>query len=166
MLSDEEIKQLKSENESLRLQLEDINYLINSREEELDLLRDKLNQMAQLRSELDANLDHIVQMQNNLNAYERKTKGALKREASLEDELVQSVEMEKSFYEIKEKYESSKAAIRDMDIELGDAMTMYRQLSDANSRIAELESINEILTMENDNLKLDVRDLKNQIKEP
>lgn len=144
-------------------QVDEINYLISIREEELEILRSKLGQVAALKSELDANLDQISQMQLHLNDFQRKKEGAFKREASLEDELVQSIEMEKSFYDIRDKYESSRAAVRDMDAELGDAMMMYKELGDANSKIAELESMLEIMQMENENLKLDIKDLHEQL---
>lgn len=165
MISEEEIKELKNENESLKLQLNEINYIISIREDELELLRKKVSELAELRSELDVNLDQIAQMQNNLNKQQQKTEGAFKREANLEEELLQSIEMEKSFYNIRDKYESSRAAIIDMDAELGEAMTMYKQLGDANSKIAQLESMVEILQMENENLKLDIKDIKGQINE-
>gem|GEM_PF-2344158 len=165
MLSEQEIKTLKEENESLKKQLDEISYIISIREDELNILREKLGELAELRSELDVNLDQIAQMQLFLNEHQRKTEGAFKREAALEDELVESIEMEKSFYNIRDKYESSRAAIKDMDAELGDALLMYKQLGDANSKIARLESMMEILQMENENLKLDIKDLKIQIKE-
>ena len=72
--------------------------------------------------------------------------------------------MEKAYYDIKEKFDSSLAAVKDMDNELGEAMDMYKQLGDANSKIAELESMMEIFKMENENLKLDIIDLKGQNK--
>jgi len=164
MLSEEEIKNLKKDNESLKKELDEINYLISIREEELEILRAKLSQVAELKSELDTNLDQISQMQLHLIDHQRKTEGALKREAALEDELLQSIEMEKAYYDIKEKFDSSLAAVKDMDNELGEAMDMYKQLGDANSKIAELESMMEIFKMENENLKLDIIDLKGQNK--
>ncbi len=153
MLSEDEIQQLKSENELLRLQLQDITEMINIREEEIHILRQKAAFGVELQSTLDGNLEEITQMQQFIGEQQRKVAGAAKREAAMENEIIQSLEMEKEFYTIREKYESAKAAITDLDNELADSTTMYRQLSASISRVAELESSLEMVMLENKNLK-------------
>ena len=129
MLSEDEIQQLKSENELLRIQLQDITEMINIREEEIHILRQKAAFGVELQSTLDGNLEEITQMQQFIGEQQRKVAGAAKREVAMENEIIQSLEMEKEFYTIKEKYESAKAAITDLDNELADSTSMYRQLS-------------------------------------
>lgn len=153
MFSKDEIQQLKSENELLKLQLEDITEIINIREEELEILRKKSAYTVLLQSALDGNLEEISQMQQFIGEQQRKTAGAEKREASMENEMIESLEMEKEFYNIRDKYESARAAITDLDNELAETSSMYRQLSAAISRVAELESSLEIALMTNDELK-------------
>jgi len=157
MLSEDEIQQLKSENELLQLQLQDITEMINIREEEIQVLRKKAAQTVELRSELDGNLEEINQMQNIIGDQQRKAAGAAKREVAMENEIIQSLEMEKEFYTIRDKYESARAAITDLDNELAETSSMYRQLATAISRVAELESSLEIALLENKHLneKLD-----------
>ena len=153
MLSEEEIQQLKSENELLQIQLQDITEMINIREEEIQILRRKAAQTVELRSELNGNLEEITQMQNIIGDQQRKAAGATKREIAMENEIIQSLEMEKEFYTIRDKYQSAKAAITDLDNELAETSSMYRQLAASISRIAELESSLEIAALENKHLK-------------
>ena len=153
MLSADEIQQLKSENELLQIQLDDITEMINIREEELAILRRKAAYTVELQSTLDGNLEEISQMQHFIGDQQKKMAGAAKREAAMENEIIQSLDMEKEFYTIKDKYTSAKAAITDLDNELAETSSLYRQLATSIARVAELESSLEIALMENDHLK-------------
>lgn len=95
MIADNLVKQLKSENELLQIQLQDLNYMIEAREEELDMLRKTAAHAVQLQSRLDHNLFEIEQMQEVIGEKQREAQGALKRESSLEAEMFQSIQMER-----------------------------------------------------------------------
>lgn len=164
MVSEEEIQQLKSENELLQLQLQDITEMINVREEEIELLRKKAAYAIMLQSTLDGNLEQISQMQLFIVEEQRKLVGAAKRESAMEDEIIQSIQMEKDFYNIRDKYESSKAALQDLDNELAETSGMYRQLSECMSRIAELESNLEIAQLENQYMKEELEELRKKVQ--
>ncbi len=153
MLSNDEIQQLKSENELLQIQLQDITEMIAIREEELEILRKKAAYTVQLKSELEGNMAEITQMQNLLGEHQQKAFGAARRELAMENEIIQSLEMEKELYDIRDRYSSAKAAIKDLDNELAETSSMYNQLNISISRIAELESSLEIVLMENAHLK-------------
>lgn len=159
MLSGDEIQQLKSQNELLQIQLNDINEIINIREEELGILRNKVVLTTSLKSTLEGNLDQILQMQHIIGEQQRISAGCLKREAAMEDEIVESVRIEKEYFEIKEKYESSKAANRDLDSELAETAGMYLKLAASNGKVAELESSLEIAMMENKLLREKMEEL-------
>lgn len=162
MISKDDIQQLKSENELLQIQLQDITEMINIREEELDILRKKAAYTVLLQSTLDGNLEQINQMQNFIGEQQRKVSGSAKREAAMEDEIIQQIGMEKEFYNIRDKYESSKTAIKDLDNELAETASMYRQLATSIMRVAELESSLEITLMENRDLKEKLEKLMEQ----
>lgn len=153
MVSKDEMQRLRSENELLQIQLKDITEIIALREEELDILRKKAAYNVMLQSTLEGNLQQITQLQNNVGEQERNSAGAKKREIAMEDELIQSLEMEKEFYNMRDKYESSKIAILDLDTELAETADMYRQLATSISRVAELESTLQITLSENEHLK-------------
>ena len=152
MISTDEIQQLRSENELLQLQLQDITEMINIREEEVEILRKKAAYTVLLQSTLEGNLEQISQMQNIIGEHQRKVSGSARREAAMEEEIIQQIGMEKEFYTIRDKYESSKAAIKDLDNELAETASMYRQLSESMSRIAELESNLALVMLENKQL--------------
>ncbi|MEP7163264.1 MAG: hypothetical protein ABI741_01145 [Ferruginibacter sp.] len=159
MLSQDEIQQLRSENELLQIQLADITEMINIREEELGILRKKAAYSVELKSTLDGNLEEFSQMQYHIGDQQRKMDGAAKREAAMENEIIQSLDVEKEFYNIRDKYESARAAITDLDNELAETSSMYRQLAASIARVAELESSLEIALMENDHLKQKIESL-------
>ena len=56
MLSEEQIKKLISVNESLQVQLDDVNAILVEREKELDILKKEHAETTALRSKLDGQL--------------------------------------------------------------------------------------------------------------
>lgn len=153
MLSTDDFQQLQSENELLKIQLNDISEMINIREEEVDILRKKAASAVLLQSTLEGNLNQIAQMQLLIGEQQKKAAGALKRETAMEEEVIRSIEMEKSYYTLQEKLDSNKAALKDLDNELAETASLYRQLSATMSRVAELESSLEMIQLENMRLK-------------
>ncbi len=153
MLSTDDFQQLQSENELLKIQLNDISEMINIREEEVDILRKKAANAIMLQSTLEGNLNQIAQMQLIIGEQQKKAAGALRRETAMEEEVIRSIEMEKSYYTLQEKLDSNKAALKDLDNELAETASLYRQLSESMSRVAELESSLEMVQLENMRLK-------------
>lgn len=153
MLSTDDFQQLQSENELLKIQLNDISEMINIREEEVDILRKKAANAILLQSTLEGNLNQIAQMQLIIGEQQKKAAGALRRETAMEEEVIRSIEMEKSYYTLQEKLDSNKAALKDLDNELAETASLYRQLSESMSRVAELESSLEMVQLENMRLK-------------
>lgn len=162
MLSDVQIKQLKSENELLQLQLQDVNYMIGIREEELEILRDKAKDAVMLQSQLEGTLDGIGQMQNFIGRKQQEAEGAARREAAMEEEIIQSLNMEKEYYDIKSRFASTSAALIDINSQLSEAAHVYKELAKANTRIAELESSVEIIEEEKEHLAYELVRLKKQ----
>ena len=162
MLSTGDLQQLQSENELLKIQLNDISEMINIREEEVDILRKKAANSVLLQSTLEGNLNQITQMQLLIGEEQRKAAGATRRETAMEEEVIRSIEMEKSYYTLQEQLDSNKAALKDLDNELAETATLYRQLSESMSRVAELESSLEMIQLENMRLKDKLEKLSKQ----
>lgn len=161
MLSENQIRQLKSENELLQLQLQDVNYMISIREEELELLRDKAKNAVRLQSQLEGTFGELEQMQNFIGKKQHEAEGAARREAAMEAEIIQSISMEKDYYDIRTKFASANAALTDINIQLSDASQIYKELANAKSKIAELESRLEIAEEEKEYLRYELDKLKN-----
>ena len=166
MLPDNLLKQLQAENELLQIQLQDLNEMISAREEELELLRKKATQAIELQSRLDMNLDGFYQMQQIIGEQQQNAEAASKREASLEKELIESIEMETRFYNLKDQLESTKAALTDVNKEVDKMASLYKEVAQLKSRITELESNAEIMTMENGFLKEELEKIRQETQAP
>jgi regulator of replication initiation timing len=153
MLSDNLLQQLKSENELLQIQLQDVNDMIKVREEELEILRETAAHAVSLQSRLDMNLDEFYQMQDHIGNQQQYAAGAAKREASLESELLQSIEMETQLYNMKDQFASTKAALADLNNEMNSLASVHKDVAVLKARITELESNLEIAALENGFLK-------------
>ena len=162
MLTEQEIQRLKSENDYLQLQLQDVNYMLTIREEELELLREKARQGVQMKSTLEGNYDELAQMQITIGKNQQQAFGAAKREAAMEEELIQSLQIEKAYYNTRKELASVTAAFTDVDTKLGEITNIYADLENARRRIAELESLNEIAKEEKEYLAYEVERLKKQ----
>ena len=160
MLPDSLLQQLISENELLQIQLQDVNEMIQVREEELEILRNTAAHAVLLQSRLDMNLDEFYSLQDVIGNQQQDAEGSAKREASLEEELMQSINMETEFYNIKDQFESTKAALMDVQSEMDTLASLYKQIAELATRVAELESSHEIASMENGFLKEELDELR------
>jgi hypothetical protein len=90
----------------------------------------------------------------------KKNIGAAKRENALEEELIQSITIEKEYYTINEQLKSTLIELEDTNNQLTDAVGLYKKLKDMKKRITELESNLEILQLDNQFLKEELEQLK------
>ena len=72
MLTERQIQILKSENEYLLIQIEDLNQAIAQKEQELETLRQTAKQAAELQSRIDINLLEVEQMQRSIGQRQQK----------------------------------------------------------------------------------------------
>ena len=160
MLTDKQLQDLKSENQLLLLQLEDVNEVIQIREEELDILRQKAATARQLQSRLDMNLHEFEQMQNRIGQDQQEASAFNGRMGELENELYAAVKEQLQYAETLKDYSSIKANLQYTETELEEANGIYRQLKDIKSLHAEAESNLEIAQMEIKSLKEEIAELK------
>lgn len=156
MLSDNLLQHLRSENELLKIQLQDVNDMISVREAELEILRKTAAHAVLLQSRLDMNLDEFYQMQDHIGNQQEYAEGAAKREASLESELLQAIDMETEFYNLKDQFESTKAALDDVNQEMNQMAALHKEVALLKARVTELESGLEISLLENGFLQEEV----------
>jgi len=104
-------------------------------------------------------------MQNHIGELQQKTEGAKKREAGLEEEMMQSINIEKEFYDIRDQFSSAKAEMLVLDHELAEATKLYKEVFNLKRRIAELESELEITKLDRDMFKEDIQHLRNSQEE-
>lgn len=156
MVSQELFNQLKQENDLLHKELADLNYLIALREEEIVEIKNATKKIAALQSKLDENLYEFEQLQNEIQTHQFRADGAIKRESLMEEELIESINMEKAYYQMQESQKSNKAALEDLNEKIKEITYLYQELNTLKSKNAALESSLEIATLENNFLKEDL----------
>ncbi len=162
MLREDFIKELKIENEALQFQLKDLEYLIQLKEEELADLKKASENIIELQSKLDQNLYQFEQMQNHIGHQQQQAEGALRREASMEQEMIDSIKIEQSYYEIRDEFNSNKLALNDLNQQMNEAVALYHQITDLKKKITSLQSDVEISNLDNRFLKEELIKYKNQ----
>jgi len=153
---------LISDDQSYALQLQDLEYMIQLREEELLEMKASVAKLAELQSKLDSQLIDIEHMQNIIGNHQQKEIGFLKREASMEDEMLQSIEGESAFYQLQKKLESNEIEINKQMRELKEAVELYHDISDLQKKNTALESALEMANLDNQFLKEELEELRNR----
>lgn len=160
MLTERQIEILRSENELLQIQLDDVNMMIRIREEELELLRNRANEAAAMQSQLDSNLLEFEQMQNSIGFSQQKNEGTSQRLEEMEQELYASIKDQLRSEEKVKDFESLEANLLDTTQELQEAAAAYKQLRDMKSKLAATQSDLEIANMEITSLKEELAEVK------
>ena len=153
---------LISDDQSYALQLQDLEYMIQLREEELMEMKASVIKFAELQSKLDSQLIAFEHLQNIIGNHQQKEVGFLKREASMEDEMLQSIEAESSFYQLQKKLESNAIEINKQMRELREAVELYHEISDLQKKNTALESALDIANLDNQFLKEELEELRNR----
>jgi len=156
MLSEDLMIQLRKENEQLRKELADLNYLIELREQELLEINNATQSIAELKSNLERNLIEFEQMQQQIELNQRKVDGAERRTISIEDEMIESMKIEQSYYQIQSAYNSNKAALEILHESLNELSDLHKEIAALKSKNTSLESSLEIALLENSFLKEDL----------
>ncbi len=111
---------------------------------------------------MEGTFDQLGQMQQFIGQKQQEAEGAKRREASMEKEIIQSIDMEKEYYTIKSQLSSTTAALHDINEQLTDNANIYKDLAKATARIAELESSIDISTEEKEFLAYELEKLRKQ----
>jgi len=153
MLTEKQIQILRSENELLHLQLDDVNMMISVREEELDLLRQRAKEATAMQSRLDNNLNEFEQMQNNLGYCQQKNEGHTIRLDEMENELYASMKEQLRYADTLKGFHSMEANLLDTTNELQEAVSVYKKLAQMKTTLAQAKSNLEIAMIEIESLK-------------
>jgi predicted nucleic acid-binding Zn-ribbon protein len=149
-------KQISGEPEpmqALRHNVQDLETLLAIREEELEEWRAKTGTIASLYSRIETQLLAMEQMQLRIGEEMQEKQGALRREAALENELIQGIETEKAYYALQTAVEHLSAELKHVQDQLNELTEAIRSTASLKKRVAELESELDIQRMENYFLK-------------
>ncbi len=160
MLSAAQIQQLMAENESLQVQLQDLEYILKEREQEIAELKAGNATDAELRSLLDIQYDELQLMQNRIGKHQQKAAGAEEREFELQQELTQAVKLEQQYRDLFKQYTYINTQLEDLQEELAKVKKKNAMLQQIAVRIGEMESTVENIAMERDDLKAKLAELE------
>lgn len=160
MLTERQIEILRSENELLQLQLDDVNMMIKVREEELDLLRKRAQEAAEMQSRIDTNLLEFEQMQNSLGFSQQENEGKSDRLAEMEEELYLSIKDQLRADEKLKDFASLQANLLDTTNELEEASAVYTKMQQMKTRLAATQSELEICLIEIESLKEELKETR------
>ncbi len=163
MLSEEEIQKLISDNEYLQIQINDLNEMLEIRNEQVEVLRSKNRKMSEMQSTLENNLEEFSYMQHFIEKQQQKVKQYAIREEVMETELIESISIEKEYYTIRDQFESKNVALQDVNNQLDEIPALTKELAQEKRKTAELESSFDILKEENELLQHEITKLKRQI---
>ena len=160
MLTERQVEILRSENELLQIQLDDVNMMIKVREEELDLLRKRAQEAAEMQSRIDANLLEFEQMQNTIGFNQQQNEGKNDRLAEMEEELYQSIKDQLKADEKLKEFNSLQANLLDTTQELEEASAVYKKMQQMKTKLAATQSELEICLLEIESLKEDLKEAR------
>lgn len=161
MLTPEQIQQLITENESLQVQVNDLNYILSEREEEIAQLKKTASAATELRSILDHQLDEMHLMQNRIGKHQQQAEGAEERELELQQELTQAIKLQHQYNDLFQQYTYVTTQLADVQEELTALKKRTGMLQKIVVQIGELESTVENLTLERDALHNKLQLLEN-----
>ena len=161
MLTEDQIKKLVSENEYLQDQLEDLSAMALSYRNEIKTLQEKYGIEAELRSIIENDSEEKNLLKYQLDKEKQKAVTVAKREVAMEIELLEGIKIETEYYNIKEQQKSANAQIIDMNEQIRNSLMVYKNLEDANRKISEINSINDILKEENELLLYQLNNKRN-----
>ncbi|MBS1753667.1 MAG: hypothetical protein R2765_01365 [Ferruginibacter sp.] len=153
MLTEEQLKKIISLNESLQVQLADVNAMLASRENEIEFLNDELAAATELRSRFDEQKLELESINNKLGIKEQQAIGAEERELELHQELTEMARLNKKYNDLISDYTYLQTQLTDVEQQLTALHQRNIKLQQATARIAELESTLESTRLENDGLK-------------
>ena len=162
MLSEEQIKKIISANESLQVQLADVNAMLAAREEEIDFLNTELAETTALRSKLDGQQAQIESIQDQLGKKQQAAKGAEEREFELHQELTGMALLNKQYNELVQDYAYLQSQYKDVLAQLTSLQHNNLQLEKTAGSIGELQSRLENSLLERDVLKEKINVLEAQ----
>src|SRR6476619_1771863 len=118
MLSAAQIQQLLVENDQLHVQLEELNYMLLQREQEIAMLKENAAEDAELRSMIDMQLDELHLMQNRIGKQQQQAAGAEEREFELQQELTEFARLQQQYTAVFQQYTYASTQLEDIQAEL------------------------------------------------
>jgi chromosome segregation ATPase len=162
MLSPDQIQQLIKENKSLQKELQEVNYILEIKEQEMAELKKIAATTTEMRSMLDTRLDELEMMQNQIGKQQQRAEGAEDRELELQQELTAAIQLQHQYNDLFQQYNYVNTQLTDVQEELAAVKKKNKMLQQIAVQVGELESTLENLTLERNELKNKIYALENE----
>ncbi len=156
-----ELHELQSNKILLQVQLKDLNELIEVREEELALLRNKAAEAARLKSVLDNAIGEIEFLQESIEEEKKDNYESLQL-AELEKELLATLKEKQQYEEQLKQQQSLQANLQQAEDELGMAMDYYTKCRQLQEKLSITQSNLELAELEIEDMRILIGQLKQQ----
>src|SRR5258705_2195737 len=93
-----------AENESLKAQLEEYRYILDTREQQIESLRRKMGDIIQSKSNIDNQLEELDILQDHIDLLKRQSEGYTEREMDLEKQVSYAVSTEHQLEDARQQY--------------------------------------------------------------
>lgn len=163
MATSEVLQELAAENTRLRKEMDELEFLIEMKEEELGELKSVAKEWAELHSKMDENKIELELLKMKMLEAQQKTASAQKREMALEEEIIYGIETEKNYYELREQYQSSLNTIEIQQEELKSTPALIKELNSLRNQLAEAMSEMELLQLDNQYLREDLQTMQSRL---
>lgn len=137
---DNELQRISADNDRLRARVEDLEYLVSAREEELNLLRIKVSEVNELKSSLENRLLELEQLNERLKEASMNEVRSEQRVADMEKELLQAIVFEKELLLSRKKEATARNEGEYLQEELKEALAFHSLAEELKQRISQLES--------------------------
>ncbi|MEP6675064.1 MAG: hypothetical protein ABJA78_07910 [Ferruginibacter sp.] len=146
-------RQAVAAKESFAKQLEEVNYLLEVKEEHIALLEKKAAIAAQLQSKLDGESVETQSLREMMEEQKRKAAGTRTLKNELEEELVLSLQTEKKYLALQETHFHTNNELIVLQSEIKELVDLNKDLLTELEKMGEMQSRIEILQIENNELK-------------
>jgi hypothetical protein len=161
---EKKVQNLLYENEFLQEQLEDLNKTIAKKDEELLLLNDNSESEASIRSRMEINLVEIKHVKATMEAANNRAAAIEAMNEELEGNLVDTMKARQKDKAIIKALESNQSHVNILNEELNETAVYYNKLKKLKSEYTAQISENEILKLENNTLRDELREMKSLVE--
>lgn len=145
-------KKLLAENKSQEARLEDYAKIINSRDNEIEMLQTMLSEANEYRSSMDSQLKELKELQRYINDLQQQAARSAYMVTGRQQQVGDNVSVDRQL-DLKPAYAYLQSQLTDLQTQLLDMNNRNLRLQQQTSRIAELESLLANAGQERDEVK-------------
>ena len=152
MLTQDQFKQLISENTSLLSQVDELSLILNEREKELKVLRANEARVIELQSRIDLQWEEFQMIQGKISEKVHQVKGVVERGLELHGELLEAAKLQQDYKDLLGEYSYLEARYGDILTQLDVMQKKNLLLEKIAGKIGEMGSHLANTIMERDEL--------------